>query len=113
MASGGEIPQAQKFEDEPEEESTDELDEHGYGYHETKPIINFWDDEDRGFYPETVPRRCQDCLWLLVYLVFASVFVVICYVGINHNLVAQRVTWQSSSCYTKLLKSWHVVPTQA
>lgn len=91
MASGREIPATQKFEDEPEEESSDELDEHGYAYHETKPIINFYDDEDRGFYPETIPRRCQDCLWLPVYLVFASVFAVICYAGINHNLVAQRV----------------------
>ena len=113
MASGREIPATQKFEDEPEEESSDELDEHGYAYHETKPIINFYDDEDRGFYPETVPRRCQDCLWLPVYLVFASVFAVICYAGINHNLVAQRVTWQISSCYTELLNSCtYTVPTQ-
>ena len=80
--------------DELEEGSSDELDEYGYGHQVTKPIVNFWDDEDRGFYPETVPRSCQDTFCLLIYVVAAAVFVAICYVGINHNLVAQRASWQ-------------------
>ena len=95
MASGREIPETEEFENEVEEESSDELDEYGYRKQEVKPIINFWDDEDRGFYPETVPRSCQDSLCLLVYLAVFAVFAAICYVGINHNLVAQRAFWHA------------------
>ena len=93
MASGRDIPVGEKLDDELEDGSSDELDEYGYGHQETKPIVNFYDDEDRGFYPETVPRSCQDSLCLLVYLAAAAVFVAICYVGITHNLVAQRAPW--------------------
>lgn len=51
-----------------------------------RPVVNFWDDEDRGYFPETVPRRCTDVCCIPIYLVALSFFVVICVYGASHGL---------------------------
>lgn len=52
-----------------------------------KPLVNFWDDEDRGYYPDTVPRKCTDTCWVPIYLVFLALFIYVCEYAYSKNLL--------------------------
>ena len=56
-----------------------------------KPLVNFFDDEDRGFYPETVPRRCTDCCWIPTYLAALGLFVFVSIYSTKHHMLSESL----------------------
>ena len=54
--------------------------------------MNFWDDEDLGYFPDTVPRRCTDCCWIPIYFIALSLFASVCFFAATHHLI-DRTPW--------------------
>eukprot|EP00930_Biecheleria_cincta_P008438 TRINITY_DN10987_c0_g1_i1.p1 TRINITY_DN10987_c0_g1~~TRINITY_DN10987_c0_g1_i1.p1 ORF type:complete len:686 (+),score=76.01 TRINITY_DN10987_c0_g1_i1:110-2059(+) len=55
-----------------------------------KPVPNWADEEDCGFYPDTLPRRCTDCLCIPFYAVCLSVMLVCSvHIAVHSSLQAE------------------------
>eukprot|EP00930_Biecheleria_cincta_P024680 TRINITY_DN17648_c0_g2_i1.p1 TRINITY_DN17648_c0_g2~~TRINITY_DN17648_c0_g2_i1.p1 ORF type:complete len:685 (-),score=72.21 TRINITY_DN17648_c0_g2_i1:73-2040(-) len=55
-----------------------------------KPVPNWEDDQDRGFYPDTLPRRCTDCICIPFYFVCFSVLMAFSVHEIMHSSLSTR-----------------------
>lgn len=57
----------------------------------SKPVPNWVDDEDRGFYPDTLPRRCTDCMCIPFFVVCFSVLMVFSGHQMMHSSLSSRI----------------------
>eukprot|EP00931_Biecheleriopsis_adriatica_P120079 TRINITY_DN95224_c0_g1_i1.p1 TRINITY_DN95224_c0_g1~~TRINITY_DN95224_c0_g1_i1.p1 ORF type:complete len:665 (-),score=66.58 TRINITY_DN95224_c0_g1_i1:82-2076(-) len=67
------------------------------------PVPNYVDHEDRGYYPDTLPRRCTDYLMCPLYAVFVIAFLIIsCDAILNSKLdeIPMGVDYSNTPCGT-------------